>query len=151
MRLDLTSWRLITALSTTVLIMSCSDDVGNTGGTTASQVTSAATSGSTSASVTSSGTDSTTSEAAAPVDETLPTLLPLAPDSERVDLEPPTFSTPTKIDNPLFPISNLHSAVLLGNNEGQPIRIETTLMHEPKVIEVDGTAIETLVSQFVAY
>jgi hypothetical protein len=83
--------------------------------------------------------------------ETLPTLLPLAPDSERVDLNTPTFSDPTRIDNPLFPISNLHSAVLLGNNEGQPIRIETTLMHEPKVIHIDGTAIETLVSQFVAY
>ena len=41
--------------------------------------------------------------------------------------------------------------MLLGNNEGHPIRIETTLMHEPKVIEVDGQAIETLVSQFVSY
>ena len=58
---------------------------------------------------------------------------------------------PTNVDNPLFPISNLHSAVLLGNNEGHPIRIETTLMQEPKVIEVDGQAIETLVSQFVSY
>ena len=81
----------------------------------------------------------------------MPTLLPLAADSERVDLETPTFSDPTKVDNPLFPISNLHSAVLLGNNERHPIRIETTLMQEPKVIEVDGQAIETLESQFVSY
>jgi hypothetical protein len=85
------------------------------------------------------------------VDETLPTLLPLAPDGERVDLATPTFTNPTKIDNSLFPISNLQSAVLLGNNEGHPIRIETTLMREPKEIEVDGQTIEALESQFVSY
>ena len=59
-------------------------------------------------------------------------MFPLAPDEERVDLEPPVFSDPTTIDNPLFPISNLHSVVLLGNDEGHPIRIETTLMPQPR-------------------
>ena len=76
-----------------------------------------------------------------PVEETQPTLLPLAPDGQRVDLEPPAFSEPTTIDNPLFPISDLHSAVLVGNNEGRPIRIETTLMPSTVVIEVDGDAV----------
>ena len=47
-----------------------------------------------------------------PIEETQPTLLPLAPDDQRVDLEPPRFSEPTTVDNPLFPISDLHSAVL---------------------------------------
>ena len=86
-----------------------------------------------------------------PEEETLPTLLPLAPESERVDLGTPVFSDPTTVDNPLFPISNLHSAVLLGNNEGHPIRIETTLMPYTVTLEVDGQPVEALESQFVAY
>jgi hypothetical protein len=76
---------------------------------------------------------------------------PTAPDSQRVDLVKPTFSVPTTVDNPLFPISDLHSAILLGNDEGNPLRIETVLLPEPKVIEVDGQRVETLVSQFVSY
>jgi hypothetical protein len=63
----------------------------------------------------------------------------------------PTFSAPTTVDNPLFPISDLHSAILLGNDEGNPLRIETVLLPEPKVIDVDGQKVETLVSQFVSY
>jgi hypothetical protein len=86
-----------------------------------------------------------------PEEETLPTRLPLAPESDRVDLGTPVFSDPTTVDNPLFPISNLHSAVLLGNNEGHPIRIETTLMPYTVTLEVDGQPVEALESQFVAY
>jgi hypothetical protein len=77
--------------------------------------------------------------------------LPTAPDRQRVDLAQPAFSDPTNVDNPLFPISDLHSAILLGNDEGHRLRIETVLLAEPKVIEVDGQQIRTLVSQFVAY
>ena len=40
--------------------------------------------------------------------------------------------------------------MLLGNDEGHPLRIETALLPEPKVIEWNGQKIETLVSQFVA-
>jgi hypothetical protein len=76
---------------------------------------------------------------------------PTAPDNERVDLGEPSFSDPTTVDNPLFPISDLHSAILLGNDEGHPLRIETVLLPEPKVIDVDGQEVETLVSQFVSY
>jgi hypothetical protein len=76
---------------------------------------------------------------------------PTAPDSQRADLVEPTFSVPTTVDNPLFPISDLHSAILLGNDEGNPLRIETVLLPEPKVIEVGGQKVETLVSQFVSY
>ena len=71
--------------------------------------------------------------------------LPTAPDSERVDLKEPSFADPTTVDNPLFPISELHSALLLGNDEGNPLRIETVLLPEPKVIDVDGEQVETLV------
>jgi hypothetical protein len=86
---------------------------------------------------------------AAPASDT-PTQ-PTAPDSQRVDLVEPTFSVPTTVDNPLFPISDLHSAILLGNDEGNPLRIETVLLPEPKVVDVDGQKVETLVSQFVSY
>jgi hypothetical protein len=77
--------------------------------------------------------------------------LPTAPDGYRVDLDEPSFDDPTTVDNPLFPISDLHSAILVGNDEGHPLRIETVLLPEPKVIEVDGRPVETLVSQFVGY
>jgi hypothetical protein len=81
-----------------------------------------------------------------------PTPQPTAPDEQRVDLDEPTFSHPLVADNPLFPISDLHSTVLLGNDEGHPLRIETTLLPEPKVIQLEGgDEIETLVYQFVAY
>jgi hypothetical protein len=80
-------------------------------------------------------------------EETLPT----APESARVDTEKPAFSNPTTVDNPLFPISDLHSAVLLGNEDGHLLRIETTLLPETDTVEIDGEKVETLVSQFVSY
>jgi hypothetical protein len=78
--------------------------------------------------------------------------LPLAPKSERVDLVAPPFSNPTEVTNPLFPISNLHSAVLNGTVDGKPFRTETTLMPWTRIIEwPEGRRVETLVSQYVAY
>jgi hypothetical protein len=70
---------------------------------------------------------------------------------ERVDLVRPTFSNPTKVTNPLFPISQLHSAVLLGHVDGKPFRSETTLLPNAERIAWDGQEVETLVSQYVAY
>jgi hypothetical protein len=99
----------------------------------------------------SSGDEAEADEATAADEEPDEPTQPTAPDSERVDLDEPAFSDPTTVDNPLFPIGNLHSAVLLGNEEGHPLRIETVLLPEPKVIEVDGEQVETLVSQFVSY
>ena len=48
-----------------------------------------------------------------------------SPTAKRVDLERPTFSNPTNITNPLFPISTLDSVVLLGEVDGKPFRAET--------------------------
>ncbi len=96
-----------------------------------------------------SGAAEDSSTSATPASDT-PTQ-PTAPDSQRVDLVEPTFSVPTTVDNPLFPISDLHSAILLGNDEGNPLRIETVLLPEPKVVDVGGQEVETLVSQFVSY
>jgi hypothetical protein len=54
--------------------------------------------------------------------------LPLAPDGDRVDIAEPTFSDPTAITNPLFPISDLDSVVFSGEVEGKPFHTETTLL-----------------------
>ena len=74
-----------------------------------------------------------------------------APASRRVDLERPSFSNPTKVTNPLFPISELSSAVLLGQVDGEPFRAETTLLPGTTTVVWDGRRIETLVSQYTAY
>jgi hypothetical protein len=78
--------------------------------------------------------------------------LSLAPESERVDVVAPTFSDPTNITNPLFPIKDLHSAVLSGTVDGQTFHTETTLLPETRIIEwTKGQKVETLISQYVAY
>jgi hypothetical protein len=75
-----------------------------------------------------------------------------APAAKRVDLAAPSFSTPTEITNPLFPISRLHSAVLLGNVEGAPLRVETTLLPGTQTIDLGGgREVEALTSQYVAF
>jgi len=79
------------------------------------------------------------------------TTLPTAPENQRVDLDKPTFDDPTDVTNPLFPIGNLQSAVLLGNVDGVQLRVETTLLPYTETIDVDGEKVETLVSQYVAY
>jgi hypothetical protein len=78
--------------------------------------------------------------------------LPIAPDEDRVDLMAPAFSDPTNVTNPLFPISELHSALLNGTVEKKPFRTETTLVPDTRVIEWSpGQCIRVLVSQYVAY
>ncbi|MDP2345270.1 MAG: hypothetical protein Q8O67_30275 [Deltaproteobacteria bacterium] len=77
--------------------------------------------------------------------------LPVAPIRERVDLDTPAFSNPIDITNPLFPISELESAVFLGFEAGAPLRIETTLLPGSVGIDVDGDRTQTLASQFVAF
>ena len=74
-----------------------------------------------------------------------------APTSDRVDVTAPVFSRPTEVTNPLFPISRLRSALLLGNDDGRMLRVETTLLPGTKTIDLDGKKVETLVSQYVAY
>jgi hypothetical protein len=74
-----------------------------------------------------------------------------APESERVDLAEPSFSNPTNITNPLFPVSEQHSVLLLGTVDGKPFRTEVTLLPDTKIIKWNGRQIETLVSQYAAY
>jgi hypothetical protein len=75
----------------------------------------------------------------------------VAPESERVDLAVPTFSNPTNVDNPLFPISQQASVLLLGRVDGKPFRTEVTLLPDTRIIEWAGQQVETLVSQYVAF
>lgn len=77
--------------------------------------------------------------------------LPTAPESQRVDLGEPTFTDPTAVTNPLFPIGELQRVILLGTAEGLPFRSETTLLAETKPIEWNGRTVETLVSQYAAF
>jgi hypothetical protein len=77
--------------------------------------------------------------------------LPTAPESELVDREQPSFSDPTNITNPLFPIGQLESVILLGRVDRLPFRTEVTLLPETKTIEWNGQQVEVLVSQYVAY
>jgi hypothetical protein len=78
------------------------------------------------------------------------TLSRLAPDSQRVDLVVPSFSNPTKVTNPLFPIGKLN-AVIVGEVGGEPLKIETTLLPQTKTVEWGGQRVEALQSQFCAY
>jgi hypothetical protein len=69
-----------------------------------------------------------------------------------VDLRRPSFSdSSTTITNPLFPISRLESAVLLGHVDGKPFRTETTLLPGSRTVRWNGQRIRVLVSQYVAY
>jgi hypothetical protein len=78
--------------------------------------------------------------------------LPVAPDSKRVDLTAPPFSDPTEVTNPLFPISDVHSAVLNGRIDGKPFHTETTLLPYTRAVEwPPGHQVETLVSQYAAF
>ncbi|MEO5579953.1 MAG: hypothetical protein ABIR58_04790, partial [Gemmatimonadaceae bacterium] len=77
--------------------------------------------------------------------------LPLAPNSARVDLLEPSFSNSISVTNALFPISLLHSAVLLGNVGGVALRVETTLMPTARSITWKGRQVATNESQYVAF
>jgi hypothetical protein len=63
----------------------------------------------------------------------------------------PTFSDPTRVTNPLFPVSDQRSVLLLGRVDGEPFRTEVTLLPDTRIIEWQGQPVETLVSQYVAY
>jgi len=75
----------------------------------------------------------------------------VAPESQRVDLRVPTFSHPTEVTNPLFPVSKQASVLFLGHVDGKPFRTEVTLLPDTRIVQWEGQRIETLVSQYMAY
>ena len=77
--------------------------------------------------------------------------LRVAPDAARVDLRVPTFSHSTEITNPLFPVSEQASVLMLGHVDGRPFRTEVTLLPDTEVVRWAGTNVGVLISQYVAY
>ena len=77
--------------------------------------------------------------------------LSTAPQDARVDLAEPTFSNPTAITNPLFPISALTQVIQLGTEAGVRLRNEVTLLPRTKTVAWNGRDVQTLVSQSVGY
>ena len=77
--------------------------------------------------------------------------LPLAPDSERVDLVTPAFSKPTPITNPLHPTSEVTQVIMGGQVDDKPFRTEVTLLTGTKPIPFKGATVDTAIIQYVAY
>jgi hypothetical protein len=77
--------------------------------------------------------------------------LPVAPDRQRVDLAKPSFSDPTRITNPRFPVGELAQVIHLGEEAGEPLRFEVSRLPGTRTVTWDGRQVETVVSQFVAY
>ncbi len=73
-----------------------------------------------------------------------------SPTAKRVDLKKPTFSNPTNITNPLFPISRLHSQLQLGTVDGKPFRSESVLLPEKGTVSWDGKQIRVVLQQYLA-
>jgi hypothetical protein len=63
----------------------------------------------------------------------------------------PTFSNPTRITNPLFPVSRQESVLMLGTVDDKPFRTEVTLLPYTRIVVWDGRQVETAVSQYQAY
>ncbi len=74
-----------------------------------------------------------------------------APTTRRVDLERPTFSNPTNITNPLFPVEPDAAVVQLGTVDGKPFRSETTTLPRTDAVDWYGTRVEVVLSQYVAW
>ena len=55
----------------------------------------------------------------------VPSGVPVAPDSDRVDLMVPRFSRPTVVDNPLFPVSSQKAVVFVGHVDGEPLPLRS--------------------------
>jgi hypothetical protein len=60
------------------------------------------------------------------------------------------FSNPTEITNPLFPSSQLEQLVYLGQDQGDPLRVEVTRLPGTKQIDLNGTPVDAVKMQFLA-
>lgn len=77
----------------------------------------------------------------------------ISPGGQVIDdiaIAPEDFVDPTRISNELYPVSEVPYLIMLGDDEGRPLRVEVTLLPGTKTIEWDGGSTETIVSQFLA-
>jgi hypothetical protein len=72
----------------------------------------------------------------------------LPQDAESAAME--TFSDSTTVDNPYFGVTGVDYRLYLGEDEGEPLRIEVAPTGETKAIDWEGGTTETIVSQFIA-
>lgn len=142
---------VVAGITGAVLIAACGDDGSSAPSTEPPPTTAAGSPTTPAASPSTEGTTLGTSTEGTTATSTEGTTLVTAPESERVDLDEPTFSDPTAVTNPRFPIAELEQVIQLGEEAGAALRFEVTLLPETKVIEWNGQQIETLMSQFVAY
>ncbi|MGI5408116.1 hypothetical protein ACQEV9_15100 [Streptomyces chartreusis] len=77
--------------------------------------------------------------------------LPLAPESDRVDLARPKFTDPTRITNPLHPTAETEQVVMGGQTGGKPFRTEVSTLPDTKNINLGGDKVQALTSQYVAF
>jgi hypothetical protein len=102
-----------------------------------------------------SGSPTTSSPAASGSGDLIPQAsvvgLDVADPSARVDLRMPTFTNPTEITNPLFPVAQGWSGLLVGQVGGQAFRTEITVLPGVRVVEWGGQRVETVVSQYAAF
>ncbi len=128
---------VVAGIAATLIAGACTSTTGGTDGTDGS--------------VTPSDAPSSSAEPATIPQPAVPGDVSVASESERVDLTMPTFSDPLNITNPLFPISQQESVLLLGRVDDQPFRTEVTLLPETRIIEWEGQQIEVAVSQYNAF
>jgi hypothetical protein len=77
--------------------------------------------------------------------------LPIAPESDRVDVVTPVFSKPTPITNPLHPTSEVKQVIMGGQVDGKPFRTEVTVLPGTKPFQWRGQTVDTAIIQYVAY
>lgn len=65
--------------------------------------------------------------------------------------QPPTFSTPTEITNPYFPVSELRQTISIGTSGDETERVELTLLPETKTITWSGNTTEARIIQYISY
>jgi hypothetical protein len=63
---------------------------------------------------------------------------------------PTKFSNPAEVTNPLFPSSRLEQLVYLGQDQGDPLRVEVTRLPGTKRINLNGTPVDAVKMQFLA-
>ncbi|MGI5375188.1 hypothetical protein ACQEV2_13250 [Streptomyces sp. CA-251387] len=77
--------------------------------------------------------------------------LPLAPESDRVDLTEPAFSHPTRITNPLYPTGEVDQVVMGGQADDEVFRTEVSTLPGTKTITLDDRKVQALTQQYVAF
>jgi hypothetical protein len=107
--------------------------------------------GSASASGVAGGSPSANPSVAATIPQPSVTGIEVADPSQRVDVDMPTFSNPTQITNPLFPVEAGSSNLYVGTVDGGAFRTEVTLLPTTRIVEWAGQRIETVVSQYNAF